>query len=215
LVLTWIRTRSVISNRVDPDSDQQNTVLVHGSGLGFSKYGSEKLGKYHEDVRQFSRVSFWVVNRVSLSHINIYYSPPPWQQPFKKGNSRGRFCKWQPDNSYPVPWNCKSTLEFSRRVVKWYVCKTFLEPASYDPCQSMFTFPSATSQARLNGVPRQRSMYLCLWSQKSRVENLSPAIGRGISSKNRVWNWVGKLHRLAGRYDNPMPTWFLAPISWT
>jgi hypothetical protein len=23
---------------------------------------------------------------------------------------------------------------------------------------------------------------------------------------------VAKLHRLAGRYDNPMPTWFLAPI---
>ncbi len=44
------------------------------------------------------------------------------------------------------------------------------------------------------------------------VENLSPAMGRGINSMNRVWNWVAKLHRLAGRYDNPMPTWFLSPI---
>jgi hypothetical protein len=44
-------------------------------------------------------------------------------------------------------------------------------------------------------------------------ENLSPAMGRGIDSRNRVWNWVAKLHRLAGRYDNPMPTWFLAPIA--
>ncbi len=38
-------------------------------------------------------------------------------------------------------------------------------------------------------------------------------MGRGIDSRNRVWNWVAKLHRLAGRYDNPMPTWFLAPIA--
>jgi hypothetical protein len=40
-----------------------------------------------------------------------------------------------------------------------------------------------------------------------------PAIGRGIDSRNRVWNRVAKLHRLASRYDNPMPTWFLAPIA--
>ncbi len=47
----------------------------------------------------------------------------------------------------------------------------------------------------------------------NRVENLRPAMGRGIDSRNRVWNWVAKLHRLAGRFDNPMPTWFLAPIA--
>ncbi len=47
----------------------------------------------------------------------------------------------------------------------------------------------------------------------TRVENLSPAVGRGINSKNRVWNWVAKLQRLAGRYDNPMPTWFLVHIA--
>ncbi len=45
----------------------------------------------------------------------------------------------------------------------------------------------------------------------SRVWMSSPAMGRGIDSRNRVWNWVAKLHRLAGRYDNPMPTWFLYP----
>jgi hypothetical protein len=38
-------------------------------------------------------------------------------------------------------------------------------------------------------------------------------MGRGIDSRNRVWNRVAKLHRLAARYDNPMPTWFLAPIA--
>ncbi len=38
-------------------------------------------------------------------------------------------------------------------------------------------------------------------------------MGRGIDSRNRVWNQVAKLHRLAGRYDNPMPTWFLAPVA--
>ncbi len=47
----------------------------------------------------------------------------------------------------------------------------------------------------------------------SRVGILSPAMWRGIDSRNRVWNWVVKLHRLAGRYDNLMPTWFLAPIA--
>ncbi len=36
--------------------------------------------------------------------------------------------------------------------------------------------------------------------------------GARIDSRNRVWNWVAKLHRLAGQYDNPMPTWILAPI---
>ncbi len=48
---------------------------------------------------------------------------------------------------------------------------------------------------------------------KIRVENFSPVMGRGIDSRNRVWNWVAKLHSLAGRYNNPMPTWFLAPIA--
>ncbi len=53
-----------------------------------------------------------------------------------------------------------------------------------------------------------------LWARiqkENRAENLSPVMGRGIDSRNRVWNWVAKLHRLAGRYDNPMPTWFLDP----
>jgi hypothetical protein len=47
----------------------------------------------------------------------------------------------------------------------------------------------------------------------NRVENLSPAMVRGIDSRSRVLNLVAKLHWLAGRYDNPMPTWFLVPIS--
>ncbi len=47
----------------------------------------------------------------------------------------------------------------------------------------------------------------------ARVGILSPAMGQGIDSRNRVWNWVAKLHRLACRYVNPMPTWFLAPIA--
>ncbi len=47
----------------------------------------------------------------------------------------------------------------------------------------------------------------------TRVGNLSPAMGRGIDSRNRVWNWVAKLHGLAARYENPMSTWFLTPIA--
>ncbi len=46
-----------------------------------------------------------------------------------------------------------------------------------------------------------------------RVGNLSPTMGRGMDSRNRAWNWVAKLHRLAGLYYNPMPTGFLAPTA--
>jgi hypothetical protein len=53
----------------------------------------------------------------------------------------------------------------------------------------------------------------CCYILQNWVENLSPAMGRGIDSRNRVWNWVAKIHRLAGRYGNTMPTWFLAPIA--
>jgi hypothetical protein len=55
--------------------------------------------------------------------------------------------------------------------------------------------------------------YSYFFQGKNCVGNLSPAMGRGNASRNRVWNGVAKLHRLAGRYDNPMPTWFLAPIA--
>ncbi len=50
------------------------------------------------------------------------------------------------------------------------------------------------------------------WKHGPESKNLSPAMGRGIDSRNRVWDWVAKLHRLASRYDNPMPTWFLDPL---
>jgi hypothetical protein len=59
---------------------------------------------------------------------------------------------------------------------------------------------------------RKEAWTISQWAML-RVENLSPAMGRGIDSRSRVWNWVAKLHTLAGRYDNPMPTWFLAPIA--
>ncbi len=47
------------------------------------------------------------------------------------------------------------------------------------------------------------------------VENLSPAMGQGIDSMNRVWNWVAKLHRLAGRYNNPPANLVPSPHSGT
>jgi hypothetical protein len=53
----------------------------------------------------------------------------------------------------------------------------------------------------------------CLHDAFYDLWNWSPAKGRGIDSRNRVWKWVAKQHRLAGRYDNPMPTWFLALIA--
>ncbi len=55
---------------------------------------------------------------------------------------------------------------------------------------------------------RNRFLEIASW-----VENLSPAMGRGIDFRNKFWNWVANLHRLAGRCDNPMPTWFLTPIA--
>jgi hypothetical protein len=43
-----------------------------------------------------------------------------------------------------------------------------------------------------------------------------PLWGRGIDSRNRVWNWVANLHRLAGRYDNPIPMYLVpSPHSGT
>ncbi len=45
------------------------------------------------------------------------------------------------------------------------------------------------------------------------AENFSPIMGRGIDSRNRVWNWVAKLHRLAGRYDN-IPSSMIGPPIW-
>ncbi len=36
-------------------------------------------------------------------------------------------------------------------------------------------------------------------------------MGLGIHSRNRVWNWAAKLHRVAVRYDNPMSTRFSVP----
>ncbi len=60
--------------------------------------------------------------------------------------------------------------------------------------------------SRTNGEKHDKSAHIV---GASRVENLSFAMGRGINSRNRVWNLVAKLHRLAGQYDNPMPNWFL------
>ncbi len=38
-------------------------------------------------------------------------------------------------------------------------------------------------------------------------------MGLRIDSRNRVCNWVAELSRLTGRYDNLMPSWFLATIA--
>ncbi len=38
---------------------------------------SRKLGERRRGVRKLSKVSFWRLNRVSHSHVNICYPPPP------------------------------------------------------------------------------------------------------------------------------------------
>ncbi len=87
--------------------------------------------------------------------------------------------------------------------------------------------PAIIRQIRMGFLFRDTDRYcycdcvssVCETGQRKivRVRNLSPALGRGIDSRNRVWNWVAKLHyRLAGRYDNPMPTgWVTSPHSET
>ncbi len=75
----------------------------------------------------------------------------------------------------------------------------------------------------LSGLPPPllSSLYAAHWlatrwsdaaAQWSKAE-LKSRYGARNRSRNRVWNWVAKLHRLAGRYDNPMPIWFLTPIA--
>ena len=83
-------------------------------------------------------------------------------------------------------------------------------PSQISPCRIWGVSPAAHSQAdqQQHQVLQQDQIIL-----KPRVGNLSPARGRGIDSRNRVWNWAAMLHKLAGRYDNPTPTWFLAPIA--
>ncbi len=49
----------------------------------------------------------------------------------------------------------------------------------------------------------------------NRVENLSPAMGRGIDSRNRIWNWVAKLHRLGGPVRQPYAYLVSSPHSGT
>ncbi len=58
-----------------------------------------------------------------------------------------------------------------------------------------------------------------IWTMKLCLQTIqcwkSPAMGRGIDSRTWVQNCVAKLKRLSGRYDYPVPTWFLyiAPIA--
>jgi hypothetical protein len=46
----------------------------------------------------------------------------------------------------------------------------------------------------------------------ARVGNLRPAMGRGLNFQERSLEWSSQTSK-AGRYDNHMPTWFLAPIA--
>ncbi len=114
------------------------------------KLGEHRLeGTYHTGVHQLSRVSFWMVNSVSHSHITL---PPANSTPSKKGTLR-----WQglynghPGMSYSVPVNRKNRilLAFRRRIVKQYT--TFLEPASYMSRASppSLKHQSSSSQAKL------------------------------------------------------------------
>ncbi len=74
-------------------------------------------------------------------------------------------------------------------------------------------FSMILTLGRLKDFMRTNNLPLPNLWMELRVGILSPAVGREIDSRNRVSNWVAKLHRLAGRYDNPVPIWFLATLA--
>ncbi len=71
---------------------------------------------------------------------------------------------------------------------------------------------SLTNSVLLQNAVGRGDLPLAVYSVQSRKLK-SRDLGRGIDSRNRVWNWLAMLHRMAGWYDNPMPTWFLVPIA--
>ncbi len=74
----------------------------------------------------------------------------------------------------------------------------------------------STCVLRFEGITEKDDIEKVGWTVISCLE-LSRKLKSRYGARNRfqawVWNWVAKLHRLAGRYDHPMPTWFLAPIA--
>jgi hypothetical protein len=65
---------------------------------------------------QISRVSC-TATRISHSHMHTYYSHLPAKAPPQKRKlPDDKVCIGYPGNSYPLPINSKSMLEFSRRV---------------------------------------------------------------------------------------------------
>ncbi len=88
------------------------------------------------------------------------------------------------------------------------------------PLWSLWSQRTSCLPTEVNHFKSHKNLYMYVPSYATEIQlmehwvgNLSHAMERGIDSRNRIWNWVAKLHRLAGRYDNPMPTWFLAPIA--
>ncbi len=81
----------------------------------------------------------------------------------------------------------------------------------FSKCKSTFFISKITCW--LTFVQTFHDFSQLLTNRTFQVGNISPAMWRGIDSRSRVWNWVAKLQRLAGRYDNPMPPWFLAHIA--
>ncbi len=133
-----------------------------------------------------------------LTHMTVELSNPKKMT----GMSSGR------DSSWVLSWGVRAS------TVAWVI---FQPPAA--SASSKLPVAGITSALQLSGLCpssliRVNPLAYSLCSVVNKVAEsvtLSPAIGRGINTWNRVWNWVAKLHRLAGRYDNPMPTWFLAP----
>ncbi len=79
----------------------------------------------------------------------------------------------------------------------------YTPPISSSPMSTLWSAPLRWFQLTLSPsvslVGIEHNGHIQSRKRKSRY------IGRGIDSRNRVWNWIAKLHRLAGRYDNPVP----------
>jgi hypothetical protein len=79
-------------------------------------------------------------------------------------------------------------------VIKWYIYESAVK--------------FSAGEALLGPAPPLSTAGFC-------VGILSPAMWRGIDSRNWVLDCVAKLHRLAGLYAiaQPYATWFIAPIA--
>ncbi len=118
--------------------------------------------------------------------------------------------RWMDTPDVRSPWvhsRFKISLDSRPRPGSSCTLWSWLRTGSGPPPCSGWGRPGTPTRSTISGTRTDRSGLI---RYENWVGNLSPAMGQGIDSRNRVWYRVAKLHRLAGRYNNP---YFLVPIS--